>query len=138
MTAPTALTLTAQIVSAHVGRNAVDAEQLPELIRSVFDALATAGQTEPDAQVKQPAVPVKKSVFEDRIVCLECGRAFKMLKRHLRMNHNLGMDDYRRRFGLSWDYPMVAPAYTQTRSSIAKQFGLGRARPRAAGRKKSG
>ena len=122
----TTLDLTAQIVSAHVAKNSVGADQLPDLIRSVFDALNKAGQPESEAKVKEPAVPVKKSVFDDHIVCLECGKSFKMLKRHLETDHNLTTGEYRQRYALARDYPMVAPAYAQARAEIAKKIGLGR------------
>lgn len=135
----TTLNLTAQIVSAHVGNNPVEADQLPALIRSVFDALAKAAQPEPEAEVREPAVPVKKSVFNDHIVCLECGKGFKTLKRHLQTDHNLTTDEYRQQFGLPRDYPVVAPAYAEARAEIAKKIGLGRRGDRgAAGRKAGG
>lgn len=129
------LQLTTRIVVAHVTNNRVGADRLPELIRSVFQALAKAGQPEPGTKPRQPAVPVKKSVFDDRIVCLECGKSFRTLNRHLQVEHNLTKDEYRQRFALSQDYPFVAPDYAESRSQIAKRIGLGR-KPRAKVRRK--
>jgi len=121
------LRLSAQIVSAHVVKNAVSPDALPGLIRSVYEALA--GVEQPVASVPelpQPAVPIKRSVFPDYIVCLEDGAKMKMLKRYLKVRFNLTPEQYRERWGLSRDYPMVAPNYAERRSSLAKQFGLGR------------
>jgi len=132
------LELTTQIVAAHVANNRIEPDQLPELIRSVFGALNSAGQPPEEAKTKEPAVPVKKSVFNDHLVCLECGGNFKILKRHLQSDHDLTLEQYRERFGLPRDYPMVAPEYAEMRSSLAKEIGLGRAggRARKAGRKR--
>lgn len=137
MSDTTTLDLTAQIVSAHVGKNLVETDQLPALIRSVFDALAKAGQPEPEATVREPAVPVKKSVFDDHIVCLECGKGFRMLKRHLEREHGLTTDEYRQRFVLPRDYPLVAPEYAATRATIAKNIGLGRKAGTKGGKKRA-
>jgi predicted transcriptional regulator len=127
------LGLTAQIVSAHVSKNMVGAEALPSLIQSVYRSLSTVGQVEAaPAPAQTPAVPVKKSVFPDYIVCLEDGKKLKMLKRHLQASYGLTPDAYRTKWGLPRDYPMVAPSYAATRSGLAKQFGLGR-KPGAAG-----
>lgn len=120
------LSLTAQIVAAHVTNNGIEAERLPELIRSVFQALTAAGQPQPEARAKEPAVPVKKSVFDDYIVCLECGKDFRTLNRHLRVEHSLTKDEYRERFALPHDYPLVAPEYSEARAAVAKTIGLGR------------
>ena len=123
------LELTAQIVSAHVGHNEVAQDTLPTLIRSVYATLA--GTQKPSAGVAekpQPAVPVKKSVFPDFIICLEDGKKLKMLKRHLQTTYQLTPAQYREKWGLPHDYPMVAPSYAETRSSLAKQMGLGRSR----------
>ena len=117
------LNLTAKIVSAHVSRNSIEPDRLPELIRSVFEALTTAAQPQPPTRA--PAVPVRKSVFDDHIVCLECGKNFRTLKRHLEREHGISKDDYRARFGLPPDYPMAAPDYSQARAEIAKHTGLG-------------
>ena len=121
------LRLSAQIVSAHVVKNAVAPEALPALIRGVYAALASVEQpvvSEPEPL--QPAVPIKRSVFPDYIVCLEDGAKMKMLKRYLKVRFNLTPEQYRERWGLPRDYPMVAPNYAERRSALAKEFGLGR------------
>ncbi len=120
------LALTAQIVSAHVSNNTVASENLSALIRQVHQALASAGQAAPEPEKLQPAVPVKRSVFPDYIVCLEDGKKLKMLKRHLQSAYNMTPDAYRERWGLPPDYPMVAPNYAERRSALARQIGLGR------------
>ncbi len=119
------LGLTAQIVSAHVSNNTVTSSSLPELIQQVFHALTTVGVEAPEPERPQPAVPVKKSVFSDYIVCLEDGKKLKMLKRHLQTSYNLTPNQYRERWGLPHDYPMVAPNYAEHRSVLAKKIGLG-------------
>ncbi len=119
------LGLTAQIVSAHVSNNSVTPDALSALIQDVYRTLSGVGK-EPAAPDKpQPAVPVKKSVFPDHIVCLEDGKKLKMLKRHLKTAYNMTPEQYRERWGLAPDYPMVAPNYARHRSSLAKKIGLG-------------
>jgi predicted transcriptional regulator len=120
------VSLTATIVSAHIANNHVPADQLPSLIRDVHQALATVGQTPVEPVKSQPAVDVKKSVFPDHIVCLECGASFKMLKRHLATDHGMTPEEYRDKWNLPPSYPMVAPEYAATRSQLAKDSGLGR------------
>jgi predicted transcriptional regulator len=121
------LKLTAQIVSAHVSRNEIGTDVLPSLINSVYKSLSTAGQAEPEpASPQEPAVPIKNSVFPDYVVCLEDGKKMKMLKRHLHTSYGLTPEAYRAKWGLPASYPMVAPNYAATRSSLAKEFGLGR------------
>ena len=121
------LGLTADIVAAHLSYNDLTAEQLPTLIQSVYRALSTVDVPEIEqAATHIPAVPVKKSVFPDFIVCLEDGKRVKMLKRHLHTSYGMTPDDYRTKWGLPRDYPMVAPNYADTRSFLAKQIGLGR------------
>jgi len=120
------LDLTAQIVSAHVSNNSTSSESLPELIRQVFRALDGAGQAEPEPEKLQPAVPIKRSVFPDYIVCLEDGKKLKMLKRHLQSAYGMTPEQYRERWGLPSDYPMVAPNYAERRSTLAREIGLGR------------
>ena len=120
------LGLTAQIVSAHVSNNAVAPDALPSLIQEVYKTLSGVGRELVQPERPQPAVPIKKSVFADHIVCLEDGKKLKMLKRHLKSSYNLTPDQYRERWGLAPDYPMVAPAYAARRSDFAKQIGLGR------------
>src|SRR4051794_40260053 len=122
------LGLTAQIVSAHIGKNQVAAEALPSLIQTVYRSLAAAGTVEPPPAVQEPAVPVKKSVFPEFIICLEDGKKLKMLKRHLKTSYNMTPAEYRAKWGLPADYPMVAPSYASTRSALAKSIGLGRKR----------
>ncbi len=121
------LRLSAQIVSAHVSKNAVPPDALPALIRSVHAALAGVGQpVTVVAERPQPAVPIRRSVFPDHIVCLEDGAKVKMLRRYLMTRYNLTPAQYRERWGLPSDYPMVAPEYAERRSVLAKQIGLGR------------
>src|SRR3954453_1058754 len=121
------LALTAQIVSAHIAKNQIGTDALPSLIQSVFRSLSTAGDAEAaPAPPQTPAVPIKKSVFPDYIVCLEDGKKLKMLKRHLQTSYGLSPDAYRAKWGLPRDYPLVAPNYAATRSGLAKKIGLGR------------
>ncbi len=120
------LGLTAQIVSAHVANNPIQPDALPALIQSVFKTLAGAGKEAPEPAKLDPAVPIKKSVFPDHIVCLEDGKKLKMLKRHLATSYNMTPQQYRERWGLPHDYPMVAPDYAKHRSALAKEIGLGR------------
>src|SRR3954451_14475658 len=120
------LGLTAQIVSAHVSKNQIGTDALPSLIRAVYRSLSTAADAEAPAPAQTPAVPIKKSVFPDYIVCLEDGKKLKMLKRHLLTSYGLSPDAYRAKWGLPRDYPMVAPNYAAVRSGLAKQIGLGR------------
>jgi predicted transcriptional regulator len=120
------LDLTAQIVSAHVSHNAVTPDTLPALIQSVYKTLTEAGSAAAEPEKPQPAVPVRRSVFPDYIVCLEDGKKLKMLKRHLQTAYNMTPAQYRERWGLAPDYPMVAPNYADVRSSLAKKIGLGR------------
>lgn len=120
------LELTAEIVSAHVSNNAFAAEGLPGLIREVYAALESVGQPAPEPEKLQPAVPIKRSVFPDYIVCLEDGKKLKMLKRHLQSAYGMTPEQYRERWGLPSDYPMVAPNYAERRSTLAREIGLGR------------
>ena len=124
----TLLELTAQIVSAHVGKNQIPPTGLPGLIEQVYGALKGAGHEPAPAPVEkqQPFVPAKRSVFPDYIICLEDGRKLKTLKRHLRSTFGLSPEQYREKWGLAADYPMVAPNYAEHRSRLAKQLGLGR------------
>ena len=120
------LNLTARLVSAHVANNRVPTEDLPTLIREVHRALANAGQAETAAPKGEPAVAVKKSVFPDHLVCLECGKPFSMLKRHLATDHQLTAEQYRQKWELPPSYPIVAPDYAKMRSALAMKIGLGR------------
>jgi MucR family transcriptional regulator, transcriptional regulator of exopolysaccharide biosynthesis len=119
--------LTAGIVSAYVGKNSVTVADLPSLIQEVHDALSrvTTRGGVPDREEFKPAVSVKKSVTPDYIVCLEDGKKFKSLKRHLRTHYKLSPDEYRAKWNLPHDYPMVAPNYAAARSQLAKKMGLG-------------
>ena len=120
------LSLTTEIVAAHVSNNTVAVTDLPQLIEQVYRSLANVG-VEPTPQVErpQPAVPIKKSVTPDYIICLEDGKKLKMLKRHLKTAYDMTPEEYRDRWQLPPDYPMVAPNYAKQRSKLAKQIGLG-------------
>jgi predicted transcriptional regulator len=120
------LALTTEIVAAHVSNNTVPVSDLPQLINQVYQSLAGIGKA-PTATVERPlpAVNVKRSVHPDYIICLEDGKKLKMLKRHLKTAYNLSPDDYRERWNLAPDYPMVAPNYARQRSKLAKEIGLG-------------
>ena len=122
--------LTAEIVSAYVSNNTVVATDLPALINNVFDALKKAANSgmQPAKEELRPAVPIKKSVTADYIICLEDGKKFKSLKRHLRTHYDLSPEEYREKWGLPHDYPMVAPNYAAARSDLAKRMGLGQRR----------
>ena len=136
---PGLLTLTAQIVAAHVANNTVETAELPDLIQQVYHALASASPSsvpaaaiaeEPAAKERlKPAVAISKSVFDSYIVCLEDGKKLKMLRRHLQTAYGMTPEQYRVKWGLDADYPMVAPEYAQKRSNLAKAIGLG-TRPR--------
>lgn len=119
--------MTAEIVSAYVGNNEISAAELPSLIQQVYISLADVSQgvTISDNEPLKPAIAVKRSVSSDYIVCLEDGKKFKSLKRHLRAHYDMSPDEYRTKWGLPKDYPMVAPNYAQARSTLAKQMGLG-------------
>jgi predicted transcriptional regulator len=135
------LPLTAQIVSAHVGHNTIGARDLPALISSVYQALSASLPREAQPTAASPAksaAPARaagkdKSVFDDHLVCLECGLSMKMLKRHLQTVHNMSPAQYRAKFRLPGDHPMVAREYAELRSSLAKESGLGK-RPVPGGR----
>ena len=121
------LTLTTEIVSSHVANNTVAANELPHLIKQVYGSLAGASNAPRDSAAErlQPAVPVKKSITPDYVICLEDGKKLKMLKRHLKTAYNMSPEQYRERWGLPSDYPMVAPNYAAQRSKLAKKIGLG-------------
>ncbi len=120
------LSLTTSIVAAHVSNHSVPVTDLPQLIRDVYQTLSTVDSAaEREAERPTPAVPVKKSVTPDHIVCLDDGKKLKMLKRHLKTAYNMTPEEYRERWGLAPDYPMVAPNYAKQRSKLAKQIGLG-------------
>ena len=119
------LAFTTEIVSAHVSKNETTAAELPKLIQDVYRTLSSLGTETAEPETLQPAVPVKKSVFPDYIVCLEDGKKLKMLKRHLMTAYGMTTEDYRAKWNLPADYPMVAPNYAKRRSGLAKQIGLG-------------
>lgn len=132
------LTLTTDIVISHVSHNKVAVDDLPGLISRVYDTLANIGAAPAKSvpgKATKPAVPVKKSVTPEYIVCLEDGKKFKMLKRHLRTSYNLTPDEYRERWGLPSSYPMVAPKYAAARRALAKKIGLGRGRRKKRGKR---
>jgi len=128
----TFIELTASIVSAYVSNNSVAAADLPALIAQVHSALTRVSDGHREWQVDgiKPAIPIKKSITSDYIICLEDGKKFKSLKRHLRTQYKLTPEQYREKWGLGSDYPMVAPNYAAARSRLAKQMGLGQQRPR--------
>lgn len=123
----TLIDMTAEIVSAYVGNNEISASELPSLIQQVYNSLSdvTQGVFSPETEPLKPAIPLKRSVTPDYIVCLEDGKKFKSLKRHLRAHYDISPDEYRAKWGLPKDYPMVAPNYAKARSNLAKQMGLG-------------
>ena len=132
------LTLTADIVAAHVSNNSVAVNDLPNLIQNVHAALTGISSNRSSQEAKpEPKVPVRSSVKPDFIVCLEDGKKQKMLKRHLMTNHNMTPDEYRQKWGLAPDYPMVAPNYAEQRRTLAKSIGLGTKRRRTRGSSKS-
>ena len=128
------LTLTADIVASHVSNNGVPVSELPQLIQQVYGTLAALGQEQtPVAERPQPAVSIRKSITPDYIICLEDGKKLKMLKRHLKTAYNMTPEQYRERWGLAPDYPMVAPRYAEQRRELAKKIGLGTSRSRRRG-----
>ena len=124
----------ADIVAAYVGHNTVAHSEIASLISSVHGALKSLGTSQEPVPAQEPAVSIRRSVRPEHVVCLECGKKFRSLKRHLRTNHDLTPDGYREKWNLSSDYPMVAPEYAAERSNLAKKLGLGQkpGRPRAA------
>ena len=128
----TPVELTASIVSAYLSNNATQASEIPNLISQVHAALlrVATGRVDAPLEPAKPAVSVKKSVTPDHIVCLEDGKKFKSLKRHLRTQYDMSPEQYREKWGLAADYPMVAPNYAAARSHLAKQMGLGQQRRR--------
>ena len=124
------VTLTAKVIAAYVSNNTVVAAELPNIISEVHRALALASDRvgAPTAEELKPAIPVKKSITPDYLICLEDGKKFKSLKRHLRTHYNISPEEYREKWGLPHDYPMVAPNYATARSNLAKKMGLGQRR----------
>jgi len=129
----TLITLTADIVSAHVSNNSVAVNDLPTLIQNVHNALSGLGGSKEEPEAKpEPAVSIRSSIKPDYIVCLEDGKKLKMLKRHLMTHYQMTPDEYRQKWGLSAEYPMVAPNYAEQRRTLAKKIGLGTKRRRTA------
>ncbi len=136
----TLITLTSDIVAAHVSNNSVGVDELPVLISNVYGALAGLGHAapEPETVPLKPAVSLRSSVKPDKIVCLDCGAELQMLKRHLMTHHNMTPEDYKARWNLTAEYPLVAPNYADKRRDLAKKIGLGRKPGVKRGRKTKG
>ncbi len=134
--AETLITLTSDIVAAHVSNNSVSVDEVATLIQNVYGALASLGVAPAAEEKPEPAVSVRASVKSDHIVCLEDGKKMKMLKRHLMTDHGMTPAEYRTRWGLPADYPMVAPDYAEKRRALAKEIGLGRKPGQKRGRQK--
>ena len=132
----TLITLTSDIVAAHVSNNSVAVDEVPTLISNIYNALSGLGGAEPEEEKPEPAVPIRSSVKKDYIVCLEDGKKMKMLKRHLKTAYDMTPEEYRARWNLPADYPMVAPAYAEKRRELAVKIGLGRKPDQKRGRKK--
>ena len=133
----TLITLTSDIVAAHVSNNSVAVDEVPTLISNVYSALAGLGGAGAAVEERpDPAVSVRASVKKDHIICLDCGKKMKMLKRHLSTEHGMTPEEYRQRWDLPSDYPIVAPDYADTRRDLAKKIGLGRKPGQKRGRKK--
>ena len=132
------LRMTSDVVSAYLGNNTVAASQISEVISTVHEALSRLNTevSEPEAEPQKPAVPIRRSITPEYIVCLEDGKRLKMLKRHLRTTYNMTPEEYRAKWGLPADYPMVAPNYAAQRSEFAKKIGLGRNAVKRGGRKR--
>ena len=133
----TLITLTSDIVAAHVSHNNVSVDEVPSLISNVYTALADLGGLQVAEEIRpEPAVSVRSSVKRDHVVCLDCGKRMKMLKRHLSTEHNMSPEEYKARWDLPSDYPLVAPSYAETRRDLAKKIGLGRKPGQRRGRNK--
>ncbi|MXP26762.1 transcriptional regulator [Altererythrobacter indicus] len=132
----TLITLTSDIVAAHVSNNNVAVEDVPSLIQNVFGALSGLGSKEVKEERPEPAVSIRASIKPDHLVCLEDGKKMKMLKRHLMTDHGMTPEEYRARWDLPADYPMVAPNYAEKRRELAKKIGLGRQPGQRRGRRK--
>ena len=130
----TILALAAEIVSAHVGHNSVSAAALPQLIQEVVQSLRAAQLHAPLPEKPKPAVPIAQSIARDSVACLECGKRFRTLKRHLEREHDMSEDEYRTRWQLPANYKLTAPEYAELRAEVARKIGLGR-KPRGRGRR---
>lgn len=122
----TIMEFASDIVSAYVSNNSIQSGELPSLIKDVHATLASLANGDLSSEAKKPAVPIKKSITDDFLICLEDGKKFKSLKRHLRSKYGLSPEEYREKWGLPFDYPMVAPSYARKRSELAKEMGLGK------------
>ena len=122
----TIMEFASDIVSAYVSNNSIQSGELPSLIKDVHATLASLANGDLSTDAKTPAVPIKKSITDDFLICLEDGKKFKSLKRHLRSKYGLSPEEYREKWGLPFDYPMVAPSYARKRSELAKEMGLGK------------
>lgn len=133
------LEMTAEVAAAYVSNNVVPSDELPDLISRIHTALATAGsvEEEPEPEKQKPAVSVRRSITPEHLICLEDGKKLKMLKRYLRTNYDMSPEEYRAKWNLPSDYPMVAPNYAQKRAEMAKAIGLGRGGRRRKGDRKS-
>ena len=135
----TLITLTSDIVAAHVSNNEVAVDDVAQLVTTVYSALAGLGATTLPEEIRpEPVVSIRASVKKDHLVCLDCGKKMKVLKRHLNTEHGLSVEDYRARWGLAADYPMVAPDYAEVRRGLAVKIGLGRMPGQKRGRRKKG
>ncbi|NTZ42048.1 MucR family transcriptional regulator [Altererythrobacter sp. SALINAS58] len=132
------LTFTSDIVSSYVANNRIAADDVGQLVQDVYRALSSVGETQEEPEAVEPAVSVRASIKPDHLVCLECGKNQKILKRHLMTAHNLTPEEYRERYGLKSDYPMIAPDYAERRRDLAKQIGLGRKKGEKLGPRKNG
>ncbi|MFL0356151.1 MucR family transcriptional regulator [Erythrobacter sp. GH1-10] len=133
----TLITLTSDIVAAHLSNNDVEVNEVPSLISNVYAALSGLGENDNEEEPRpEPAVSIRSSIKKDHIVCLDCGKKMKMLKRHLSTEHGLTPEEYKARWELSADYPLVAPNYAETRRDLAKKIGLGRKPGSGRGRRK--
>jgi predicted transcriptional regulator len=134
------LRMTADVVAAYVSNNSLPTAQLGDVINTVYSSLRSLDSQQPEAKAEplKPAVPIRKSITPDYLICLEDGKKLKMLKRHLRSTYNMTPDEYRAKWGLASEYPMVAPNYAQQRSAFAKKIGLGRGTGRQTGKRAGG
>lgn len=125
------LTQTSKIAAAYLSQNSLSAKEIPDLLSTIYDGLrnaASSAQSKQEAEALVPAVPIEESLKDDVIICLEDGQPYQSLKRHLRVKYGMSPEDYREKWGLPADYPMVAPAYAKRRSELAKRTGLGKSR----------
>lgn len=132
------INLTADIASAYVASNKIEAENVGKLVADIHGALSSLGDQGSSEEAPEPVVPIRSSVKKDHLVCLACGKKMKMLKRHLRTEHDMSPAEYREAYNLSSDYPLVAPDYAETRRALAKKIGLGKDPNQKRGRKASG